>query len=237
MTEEKNLQDITCGKSDTFAKLYAYVRNVCEGKQGLIFDMDGTLIDSMPMWRNLDLEYLGQYGITPGKEFHHTVATMTLMDASAYIQTQFQIPKTAQEIYDDFQTMVLEQYRNQIPLKSYVYELVTQLKKDGYRIAVATANEIHLSELVLERTGLMDVVDTIVSCTMAGASKETPDVYYLAAKNMQTAPELCVVFEDSLRAMITAKKAGFTTVAVYDSVAADSWTEICSLTDGQVVLA
>ena len=97
------------------------------------------------------------------------------------------------------------------------------MKRDGYKVAVATANEIHLSEMVLERTGLMADVDTIVSCTMAGASKESPAVYELACANMRITPVECVIFEDSLR-------------AIYDDVAKDSWEEICRITDEQVVL-
>nr|WP_243022992.1 HAD family phosphatase [Wujia chipingensis] len=188
------------------------------------------------MWRTLDVEYIGRYGIHPDMEFHHQVATMTLIQAANFIKEQFDIPKTSEEIFNDFQNMVIEEYRNTIPLKPYARELVKWMKRDGYKVAVATANEIHLSEMVLERTGLMADVDTIVSCTMAGASKESPAVYELACANMRITPVECVIFEDSLRAMYTAKKAGFVTVAVYDDVAKDSWEEICRITDEQVVL-
>ena len=184
----------------------------------------------------LDVEYIGRDGIHPDMEFHHQVATMTLIQAANFIKEQFDIPKTSEEIFNDFQNMVIEEYRNTIPLKPYARELVKWMKRDGYKVAVATANEIHLSEMVLERTGLMADVDTIVSCTMAGASKESPAVYELACANMRITPVECVIFEDSLRAMYTAKKAGFVTVAVYDDVAKDSWEEICRITDEQVVL-
>lgn len=223
-------------KTEKFDILYQKLTPLLQGKKGVVFDMDGTLIDSMPMWRTLDMEYIGRYGIHPDMEFHHQVATMTLIQAANFIKEQFDIPKTAEEIFDDFQNMVIEEYRDTIPLKPYAYELVKWMKRDGYKVAVATANEIHLSEMVLKRTGLMADVDTIVSCTMAGASKESPAVYKLACENMQIAPDECVIFEDSLRAMYTAKKAGYVTVAVYDDVAKDSWEEICRITDEQVVL-
>ena len=210
-------------KTEQFDALYKKLTPLLQGKKGVLFDMDGTLIDSMPMWRTLDVEYIGRYGISPDAEFHHQVATMTLIQAAHFIKERFDIPKTAEEIFDDFQNMVIEEYRNTIPLKPYARELVR-------------ANEIHLSEMVLERTGLMADVDTIVSCTMAGASKESPAVYELACANMKITPVECVIFEDSLRAMYTAKKAGFVTVAVYDDVAKDSWEEICRITDEQVVL-
>lgn len=223
-------------KTETFDALYQKLMPLLQGKKGVLFDMDGTLIDSMPMWRTLDVEYIGRYGIHPDMEFHHQVATMTLIQAANFIKEQFDIPKTSEEIFNDFQNMVIEEYRNTIPLKPYARELVKWMKRDGYKVAVATANEIHLSEMVLERTGLMADVDTIVSCTMSGASKESPAVYELACANMRITPVECVIFEDSLRAMYTAKKAGFVTVAVYDDVAKDSWEEICRITDEQVVL-
>lgn len=224
-------------KTEKFDLLYQKLMPLLRGKKGVLFDMDGTLIDSMPMWRMLDVEYIGRYGIQPDMEFHHQVATMTLIQAAHFIKERFDIPKSAEEIFDDFQNMVTTEYRDTIPLKPYAYELVKWMKRDGYKVAVATANEINLSEMVLKRTGLMEDVDTIVSCTMAGASKESPAVYELACANMKIAPADCVIFEDSLRAMYTAKKAGFVTVAVYDEVAKDSWDEICRITDEQVVLA
>lgn len=233
----RNLVDNLMEHTQTFLVLYQKLQPVLKDKKAVVFDMDGTLIDSMPMWRNLDVLYMGGYGIYPDKEFHHKVATMTLLEAAEYIKQCFEIPKTAQEIFDDFQNMVTEQYQNHIPLKKFAYELVIWLKRDGYQVGVATANEINFSQMVLERTGLTKYVDTMVSCTMVGASKEFPDVYDLACQNMHVKREECVVFEDSLRAIYTAKKAGFQTVAVYDSVAEDSWKEICEITDEQVVFA
>lgn len=113
-------------------------------------------------------------------EFHHQVATMTLIQAANFIKEQFDIPKTSEEIFNDFQNMVIEEYRNTIPLKPYARELVKWMKRDGYKVAVATANEIHLSEMVLERTALSN--DHTAVDLLARSDKECstlPDVTYL----------------------------------------------------------
>lgn len=214
-----------------FKKLSPHLLN----KKGIIFDMDGTLLDSLPMWSNLDVEYMGRYGIVPDENFHHNVATMTLIEASQYIKEVFDIPKSSEEICKDFQAMVYEEYKNHLKLKTLAYELVKTVRARGYKIIIATANECELSEPVLERTGLGKYVDGLVSCTMVGASKEKPDVYLKACEMMDIKVEECVVFEDSLRAMQTAKSAGFTTIGVYDAVVDPYWNEICLLTDEQVV--
>ncbi len=215
--------------------LYHRLKPAFAGKTGALFDMDGTLIDSMPLWRNLDIQYMAGYGIVPDQDFHHTVAAMTLSQAAAYIKEYYKLPKTVSEICQDFHEMVYLEYRDHIPLKPLAYEFVKMLKWKGYRLAVATANEIELSELVLKRTGLDHIVDAVVSCSMAGASKEQPDVFFYACDKIGIAPEQCVIFEDSIRAIETAKNAGFATVGVYDEVTKDVWETICGLTDGQVV--
>lgn len=238
MSATKKLKEHTADMllaTKRFEELYNGLTPVLSDKKGIVFDMDGTLLDSMPMWRSLDMQYMGKYGITPDMDFHHKVATMTLPEAAVYIRDCYNIPKEPEQIMQDFQDMVYVEYRDHIPLKPLAYELVKVLKWDGYRIAVATANEIELCELALKRTGLASVVDAVVSCTLAGASKEKPDVFFYACDKIGIAPEQCVVFEDSFRAIQTAKNAGFVTIGAYDEVVRDAWASICELTDGQVV--
>lgn len=208
---------------------------VLKQKRGLIFDLDGTLLDSMPMWGSLDVTYMGRYGIVPEADFHHKVATMTLMKAAEYMEEYYRIPRSAKEIFGDIQEMVYEEYAYHLQLKPLALELIAVLWAKGYKIVVATANEQELVQPVLTRTGLSPYVEGLVSCTMVGAGKEKPDVYLKACEMMHIDPSQGVVFEDSLRAIKTAKDAGFSTVAVYDSVVEGYWENICSLTDAQIV--
>lgn len=212
------------------------LKALLEGKRGVIFDMDGTLLDSMEMWGTLDIQYMNGLGITPEPDFHRTVSKMTLPMAAEYICGKYQIPYTPEEVTGQFTELVDEYYRYRLPVKKGIPGLVRAIANEKIRMAVATANEYDVSIAALERNGMMEYMTGLVTCTMAGASKESPAVYLKACEMLDVHVEECVVFEDSLYAIETAKHAGFTVVGVYDDAEKENWDKICEVTDGQVVL-
>lgn len=211
------------------------LESVLEGKKGIIFDMDGTLIDSMSMWEKLDIEYLNNIGIIPEPNFHDIMRTLTIPLAAEYVCKNYNTDKTPDEIEKGFKELAGVYYRDIIPLKPGVYELVKHLNKMGYKLSVATANDILMSEACLKRLGIYEDMTTLVNCDMVGATKEKPDVFNLACERMGTLISESVVFEDSLHAMQTAALAGYTVVGVYEETQKDKWNEICDITDCQVV--
>ncbi|MGN0435795.1 MAG: HAD family hydrolase, partial [Wujia sp.] len=211
------------------------LESVLEGKKGIIFDMDGTLIDSMGMWGSLDLEYLKRIGVEPKPDFHDKIRTLTIPLAAEYLYEDYHTKQTPREIEEEFKSLAGVYYRESIPLKPGVYELVKHLKKMGYKLSVATANDILMSESCLKRLGIYEDMTAIVNCDMAGATKAKPDVFHLACERMGTLISESVVFEDSLHAMQTAALAGYTVVGVYEETQKDKWNEICDITDCQVV--
>lgn len=207
-----------------------------ESKQAIIFDMDGTLIDSMPMWSHLDVEYMESIGITPKPDFHERVCSLTISLAAEYIHDEYNTIQSAQEIEDSFLNMADVYYREKIPLKPGIYELVKHYKAKGYKLAVATANDITMTEVCLKRLGIYEDMDAVVNCDMAKATKAKPDVYDLACKMLGSNRDNTVIFEDSLHAIKTAVGASYTVIGVFEETQKDSWDEICSLTNCQVVL-
>lgn len=208
---------------------------VLEGKKGLIFDVDGTLLDSMPMWKRLDVEYLSSLGLTPEPDFQNKVKMMTMLDASRYIKKYFGLDKQPEVIAKEIENIAYSYYENELLIKPGSFELLTELKKCGYKMVVATANEYEMCKSALIRNNIMDLFEDLVTCSMVGCSKERPDVYLLACDKMGLSVDECVVFEDSYFAINTAKNAGFSVVGVYDETEEDNWESICKLTDGQVV--
>ena len=212
------------------------LQSLLKGKKGVIFDMDGTMLDSMDMWGNLDIQYMNGLGIEPEPDFHRIVSTMTLPMAAEYICGKYSVPYTPEEVVEQFTELVDEYYRYRLPVKTGIPGLVKEMAEAGIRMAVATANEYDMSKVALERNGIMPYIMGLVTCTMAGASKESPAVYLKACEIMDVTVEECVVFEDSLYAIRTAKEAGFCVVGVYDNAEKENWDAICKITDDQVVL-
>lgn len=208
---------------------------IIKDKKGLIFDIDGTLLDSMPMWARLDIEYLESLGIKPEPNFHNKVKMMTMLDASRYIKNCFNVDKEPEIIADEIQQIAIKYYEDELLIKNNSRELLQILKSRGYKMYVATANEYDMCSAALRRNQVMDLFDGLVTCSMTGYSKERPDVYLLACEKMGLAVSDTVVFEDSCFAINTALKAGFTVVGVYDKAEEENWDTICKITDCQVV--
>ncbi len=202
---------------------------------GAIFDMDGTLTDSMYIWENSGMRYAGTIGLAVRPDFETVIREMSMTQVADYIGSEYGVRLTAQEIIDGINKMVEPMYRDEVQPKRGVPEFLEELKRRGVRMCVATATDISLVEMVLRRLDLLKYFEKIFTCTMVGAGKEKPDIYEAALKFLGTPREETPVFEDALFAARTAKSAGFPLVAVYDSdVGEEGWREMQKLADATV---
>lgn len=193
-------------------------------KQFTIFDMDGTLIDSMVYWKDLASEYLLSKGINQiPEEILDQIKAMTIPQSAALFQKTFGI---SGDIEAEMDAMMDDHYRKDIPIKSGVLEYLEQLHRKGIRMCVASATAEHLMESCLTRLGIRDYFEFLLSCESVGAGKRSPLIYQKAAEKMNAIPENIAVYEDALYAVQTAKKAGFYVVGVYDDSAAEEWHTI-----------
>ncbi len=211
------------------------IKPVIEDKKCLIFDVDGTLLDSMPMWARLDIDYLESMGYHPEPDFCTKVKMMTISDASVFIRDYFGVEKSPELITKEIMDIACSHYEEDLLLKPGAGELIKTLKAMGYHIVVATANEYDMVKKCLERNNIMQYMDGLVTCTMVGCSKQRPDVYLKACELAKATVEESVIFEDSSFAINTAINAGFDVIGVYDSTEDEHWDEICELTKCQVV--
>ena len=186
--------------------------------QSAIFDMDGTLLDSMHIWREIGPRMLRARGIEPASDLGERLKPMPARQGAAYCKEAYGLPETVDEVYAQIEAQVRSFYENEVEAKPGVKNLLSLLKMEGVWMYVATATDRPLAEAALKTAGIDGFFRGIVTAREAGQSKrEGPEVYERALRRLQSTKKDTVVFEDALHALRTAKAAGFRTAAVYDA--------------------
>lgn len=184
--------------------------------RAVIFDADGTLVDSMPMWNGITYEYAQFKGVYAPPGLSKTLNALCLEQCAAYYRDVLGVSGTVDSIMAEIVDLAKERYRTSVPEIAGAADFAAALKSRGIHTAVATASDLETLWPALERLSIAPNIDVAESCTTIGKSKEWPDIYLKCAADFGAAPEECVVFEDALYAVRTAKKAGFFVVGVYD---------------------
>lgn len=212
----------------TLAKNYArnYIDEICTKYPHAVFDMDGTLIDSMPVWKDSARNFLRKQGIEAASNLNQVVFNLSLLQGAKYIQKTYLPNFTIQQIIDGVESVVEDGYKNFIPLKDGVFEFLSELKNRGIPCAIATSTDLHLARFALERLNIADFFSDIYTCSQLQTSKDKPDIYIATAKSIGGDAKDTIVFEDILMATKTATNAGFTVAAIYDEFSKDDWSEI-----------
>ena len=183
--------------------------------KGAIFDLDGTLTDSMWIWDTVAIDFMKQHGFPVPPGLREAVKPLSFLQMVAYYQHDLGIPLSAEEI----------------PLKAHAGEFLQKLREAGVRCGVATASEKYMVEAALTRLGIRDYFEFVLTCTELGSGKDEPAIFEEALRRLGTAKDETVVFEDAVHAIRTAKKAGFRVVALYDDSAAEDAEEIKEIAD------
>ena len=187
---------------------------------GAIFDMDGTLINSLifwdVLWEEFGNRYLGGEKFYPDLEADKAIRTMVLSEAMDYYHERFKIGKNGADLLNTANEVFRDCYVNRVELKDGVKEFLDYLKAKGVKMCIASATDKALLVYAMERCGLYEYFDTILSCADVGKGKDQPDIYYAALDRLGTDKDSTWVFEDSFVALRTANGMGLNTVGIYD---------------------
>ena len=184
--------------------------------KGIIFDVDGTLLNSMPVWENLGELYLRAQGKSAEKGLRDILYTMGVRQGAAYLKTQYGLDQTIEEVIEGLNREVRGFYEKKVPLKEGVREYLERFRELSLPMMLATSGDKTNVRSALSRLGILSWFEGILTCLEMGTDKNHPDVFLAAALQMDLDPSEILVFEDALYAIRTAKRAGFRTVAVYD---------------------
>lgn len=199
--------------------------------KGVIFDMDGTLIDSMHVWRDIDEEFLGSRNLTAPKSMTQDVEGMSIHETAVYFKETFNLPESTEEITQLWNDMAFDRYANSLQLKPYARKLLDELVKRRIKIGIATSNSRKLVTECLNAHGITDMFAAVVTGCDVNHGKPDPEIYLTAAENMGVFPCSCLVFEDVVKGIQAGISAGMTTCAVYDEFSRDTDDEKRRLAD------
>ncbi len=201
----------------------------------IIFDLDGTLMDSMGVWREIDVGFLGRFGMSVPDDLLENIEGMSFSETAVYFRDVLGIPLTVEEIVNCWNEMAMYKYSYEVEPKPGAKEFVLHAKELDIPMAIASSNSVPLIEAVLKRNGMEDCIDAVAISCEVPKGKPAPDVYLLAAERVNADPSRCVVFEDILPGIIGGRAAGMKVIVMDDPHSVQSREEMESLADGYIV--
>ncbi len=192
------------------------MHKMLEGKKALLFDMDGTLVHSMGMWGQIDINFLARYGLTVPTDLKKSIQGLTFYDTAVYFKERFDLPESPEEIGDIWNEMAMDQYAHHIAFREGGREFLLEAKKRGYLLAICTINARPLAETFLESRGIRDCFSVVLTGDDMLRGKPAPDIYLTAAERLGVDPSDCLVFEDIVPGIQAGLAAGMEVCAVDD---------------------
>ena len=199
--------------------------------EAVIFDLDGTLVDSMWMWKQIDIDYLGGFGIELPEDLQKSISGLSFTETAEYFRKRFGITDDIETIKSTWNRMARDMYANRVGLKGGVKGFLDRLKQNGIKIGIASSNSIELVETVLDALNVHGYFDEVhVSCEVEHG-KPFPDIYLLVAEKLGVKPDKCLVFEDITEGIEAGHAAGMRVCAVYDDFSKNDTEKIRDAAD------
>ena len=201
----------------------------------VIFDVDGTIADSMWVWSDIDRQFFKDYGIKHPEGFEKEIEGKGFSELAHYFKDRFGLKESPWQIMAMWTEMAKDRYAHTVRLKPGFYDLFQHLKKHGYRIGIATSNSYELVSILLRAHGLNGCIDALTSGNEVPVGKPSPEIYLLTAKKLLADPKDCLVFEDISNGILSAKRAGMRVCAVDDPYSKEFEDEKRFLADYYIV--
>lgn len=199
--------------------------------KAVLFDLDGTLVDSMWLWEDIDREYLSRFDITLPDDLQDLIQGMSFSETAVYFKERFLIPHSLEEIKAEWNEMAWKKYAEEVPLKEGVLSVLKELRNRGISMGIATSNSKELVELVIGKLGIAEYFSSIRTSCEVAKGKPSPDIYQLVAEDLGAEPAECLVFEDIIAGIMAGKSAGMKVCSVYDKKSEGDTKEKQELSD------
>lgn len=184
--------------------------------KGIIFDLDGTMVDSMWMWRNIDNQFMTDHHLDMTDELERAIEGMSFRETAEYFVQTYPLKETVEELMDIWVQMAIDKYQNEVTLKPGLMCFLQEMKKRGIKMGIATSNARILLDAVAEKNGFYDYMDGVLTANEVQRGKPAPDVFLAVADKIGIEPEQCLVFEDIVQGIRAGLAAGMKVCAVYD---------------------
>lgn len=195
--------------------------NILNGIDAVIFDLDGSMVDSMWMWHEIDVEYLGRYHMAVPEDLQQSIEGFSFSETAEYFKKRFCLPDSVETIKRTWNEMAWDKYVKEVPLKPGVQEFLELCRQKEILLGIATSNSRELVTAVLDAHGLRDHFSCIMTGCDVGKGKPAPDIYLAVAKSFGADPTRCLVFEDIIPGIMAGKSAGMKVCAVEDEYSLD----------------
>lgn len=202
--------------------MFMGLKEIVTSCKAAIFDLDGTLIDSMNVWSDIDKEFFASHNLVFDPEYQKNIGHKGLREIAIYTKERYKLTESIDEIISIWMSMAREHYSSKIPLKEGAVPFLEFLESKNIKMAIATSNSLELTDLVLTHHDIKKYFSKIVTVNELKTNKESPDIYLSISNFFSLKPSECVVFEDLIVGIETAKKAGFKAIAVKDAASIDN---------------
>lgn len=185
--------------------------------EAVIFDLDGSLVDSMWMWKAIDIEYLGKFHIPLPPDLQSKIEGMSFSETAVYFKETFQIPDSIEQMKEDWNRMAWDKYEHEVPLKPGALEFLEYCRDNGIKLGIATSNSRELVSNIINVHRLDRYFDCIMTACEVAHGKPSPDIYIAVSQALGVQTERCLVFEDIIPGIQAGKAAGMRVCAVEDA--------------------
>ena len=205
--------------------------NLLRNIEAILFDLDGTLVDSMGIWGEIDRKFMTSRGLELPEDLQQQIEGLSMDETALYFKEHFDLKESVEELMEIWNQMALEHYRHSIPLKPGAKAFLKEVVSRGIKCGIASSNSAFLVDEALRAHGIEKYIRTFVTAGEVKSSKPNPDVYLEAARRLGADPETCLVFEDILPGIMAGVNAGMKTCAIWDNYSGDCWEEKKKLAD------